>query len=384
MASVINSTPVDLYAPEGAAGSVNVTDISGGIKLASPIVAVKPNGDIVEFATNDKLDAIKASTDLLATQSTLAALKTVTDTLLTATQAILSSIGTINTNIASLNTKTTAVNTGSIAGTVELGATSLNALETISTNGLTDTQLRASPLPVNGTIALDSNTLAALENTTISGTVALDAPTLAALETINTGGLTDAQLRASALNVTVSNPTSNITGYATESTQAQVKSVLDTIAAKPDAPSTVAISNQITGYATETTLYSINGKLPALSGGRLPVELPAGSSGLTDTELRASPLQTINADLVSINDTLLTYLSAIFEKMPRIQANDRLVCDMSETSLGTITTLTTANDLLRLQNLGVNDTKVTKATDAIPMHLSNIGALHLYDKIIVS
>lgn len=39
-----------------------------------------------------------------------------------------------------------------------------------------------------------------------------------------------------------------------------------------------------------TSLGSIDGKLPALSGGRIPVVLPAGGSGLTDAELRADPV----------------------------------------------------------------------------------------------
>jgi hypothetical protein len=38
------------------------------------------------------------------------------------------------------------------------------------------------------------------------------------------------------------------------------------------------------------SLASIDSKLPALSGGRVPVELPAGGGGLTDTELRATPV----------------------------------------------------------------------------------------------
>ncbi len=46
-------------------------------------------------------------------------------------------------------------------------------------------------------------------------------------------------------------------------------------------------ANQDIGNAS---LASIDGKLPALSGGRIPVVLPAGGSGLTDAELRATPV----------------------------------------------------------------------------------------------
>lgn len=40
-----------------------------------------------------------------------------------------------------------------------------------------------------------------------------------------------------------------------------------------------------------TSLDSIDGKLPALEGGRIPVVLPAGAGGLTDDELRADPVE---------------------------------------------------------------------------------------------
>lgn len=44
-------------------------------------------------------------------------------------------------------------------------------------------------------------------------------------------------------------------------------------------------ANQVTGNAS---LASIDGKLPTLASGRIPVVLPAGGGGLTDTELRAT------------------------------------------------------------------------------------------------
>jgi hypothetical protein len=47
-----------------------------------------------------------------------------------------------------------------------------------------------------------------------------------------------------------------------------------------------------TGAATESTLSTLNTKIPTLtlSGDRLKVDVPAGASGLTDSELRASPV----------------------------------------------------------------------------------------------
>ena len=229
-----------------------------------------------------------------------------------------------------------------------------------SSDALTDEQLRAAPVPVTGpfypptqpvsaaalplpagaatetaltalkasvdalsakiaacntnSVALDSSTLAALEsiNAAISGTVvvqnfpatqqvsatSLPLPTGAATESTlagvsakmpalesgripvvlpaGGGGLTDTQLRAAPVPVDVEFPT----------TQA----VSATALPLPD------------GAATETTLAAVSAKLPALSGGRIPVELPAGGSGLTDSELRATPVP-ISAAFVKAEDS---------------------------------------------------------------------------------
>lgn len=55
-----------------------------------------------------------------------------------------------------------------------------------------------------------------------------------------------------------------------------------------------------TGAATEATLNTLEGKIPSgltVTGSRLQVELPAGGSGLTDAELRATPVE---VDVVSM------------------------------------------------------------------------------------
>lgn len=76
-----------------------------------------------------------------ATQTTLVALLTAANAIKVAAEA--------------LNTKTTAVDTGSMAGTVALDAPSLAALETVTVSnmvaqGITDAQLRATPLEIVG------------------------------------------------------------------------------------------------------------------------------------------------------------------------------------------------------------------------------------------
>jgi hypothetical protein len=85
-------------------------------------------------------------------------------------------------------------------------------------------------------------------------------------------------------------------------------------------------------------------------------------------------------------------LAAMLEKMPRVDANDRLLVNGTENTttvaisggqtLATVTTLTTLNDALRLNALGSG--AFAKPTDAMPMHLSNAGATHIYDNVKVS
>lgn len=75
------------------------------------------------------------------------------------------------------------------------------------------------------------------------------------------------------------------------------------------------------------------------------------------------------------------YLSAILERMPRVDANDKLLVSHAESNptvsiaaSQTLATLTTAGTL---QNLGA----ASRPADAVPMHLANVGALHLYDRL---
>lgn len=113
---------------------------------------------------------------------------------------------------------------------------------------LTDVQLRATPVPVSGTV------------------------------TANTGlsqPLTDTQLRNTPVPVsgTVS------TGLSQPLTDAQLRAVA------------VPVSGPLTDAQLRAAPIDVNTDLDAIiSGGRLQVELPAGGGGLTDAELRASPV----------------------------------------------------------------------------------------------
>ena len=75
-------------------------------------------------------------------------------------------------------------------------------------------------------------------------------------------------------------------------------------------------------------------------------------------------------------------LSAILEKMARVDTQDRQAVTIEAGSVGissnqTLTTLTTAGTLNNLGALG-------RPADGIPFQMSNIGALHIYNNITVS
>lgn len=90
------------------------------------------------------------------------------------------------------------------------------------------------------------------------------------------------------------------------------------------------------------------------------------------------------ADLATedTTQTLLYLLTAILEKMPRVDNADRLVVTSVEAgsqavtvSSGTVTTVTTVGNQT---NLGGRD-----ATN-IPQAVANMGTAHIYNNIIVS
>ena len=70
-------------------------------------------------------------------------------------------------------------------------------------------------------------------------------------------------------------------------------------------------------------------------------------------------------------------LAAILEKLPRVDTADRVMVSHAESHLAAVT------DLTRLSNFGSAGV-TSKPADAIPLHISNAGAMHIYDNIKVS
>lgn len=69
----------------------------------------------------------------------------------------------------------------------------------------------------------------------------------------------------------------------------------------------------------------------------------------------------------------MTYLlAAILEKLPRMDGADRLIISHAESAV----------TVSALSGLGASTTP--RPADAIPAHVSNVAALHIYDNIKVS
>ena len=180
---------------------------------------------------------------------------------------------------------------------------------------LTDTELRATAVPVSGTFWQATQPISG--SVSISGTPAVS---ISGTPTV-TGPLTDTQLRATAVPVS---------GTFWQATQ-------------PVSASALPLP---TGAATETTLAAVNGKLPALDSGRLPVVLPSGGGWLTDSELRATPVEVTNSNPAFMRAGFAEVGTGIVgkaaEEFTLLQTGSGMTVNQSAGNL-VITTGTTAN-----------------------------------------
>jgi hypothetical protein len=175
----------------------------------------------------------------------------------------------------------------------QLRATAVPVSGTVTASGpLTDVQLRATAVPISGPL-----TDAELRATAVpvSGTVTANGPLtdtqLRATPVTVTGPLTDAELRASAVPVSAA-ALPLPTGAATEAT-------LSTLNGKVTACNTGAVtvssSALPSGAATETTVAALNTKTPALGQAVMASSVPvalASDQGAVPVSASALPLPT--------------------------------------------------------------------------------------------
>ena len=159
-------------------------------------------------------------------------------------------------NLTGINTVTPSVGNGtSDTGTLRVAIASNNTAFAVTTGGLTDTQLRATPVPVSGTVT--------------------------------TGGLTDTQLRASAVPVSLTSTT--VTGNVTvvQPTGTNLHTVVDSGHVIIDSGSTTAVTGNVTvvqGTATSLNAAVVGtGTAGTAAGGVLTVQGVASMTKLLVT-----------------------------------------------------------------------------------------------------
>lgn len=82
-----------------------------------------------------------------------------------------------------------------------------------------------------------------------------------------------------------------------------------------------------------------------------------------------------NLSTEATNDMVLTLLTMILEKMPRVDANDRLMVSHAESNP---TVVLNSGTVSNVANMGGRDTA------HVPQALANMGTQHIYNNIEVS
>lgn len=165
-------------------------------------------------------------------------------------------------------------------------------------------------------------------------------------------GLTDTQLRATALSV-IPNITRG-SGVVDANTQR--------VTLATDGPTVTALSN-------------IDSKTPALVGGASPVVDAPGNALLT-------AIQANSASIEILSDTLVNLLSAIFEKMPSLTSGDRIRASVviGETS----NELNSAYGGVSSNWAGEQGSGRQFGRILEPLHFSDAGSVRIYNQIIVT
>lgn len=159
----------------------------------------------------------------------------------------------VRTAVGAPSDAESASGAGSVIGLLKRARTFLEGIFVALTNTLT---VAVQNWPSNQQVTVSNWPASQLVNgsVTVSGSV-------------TTGGLTDAELRAAPVVVSIP----GVLGVTGPLTDAQLR-------AAPVQVIDDAVLAALAAVATEATIAAINAKLPALSGGRLPIVLPPGQT----------------------------------------------------------------------------------------------------------
>lgn len=310
----------NVTANQGAGGPVFRTDEVGGVHTPISKVAFGVDGTVTTVDASNPLPVSVASAvvsgEVSLDAATLTALETVQIGNFPASQTVDGSVSVSNFPATQPISGTVTANTGL---SQPLTDTQLRASAVpVSTGGITDAQLRATPVPISGSVT--------------------------------TGGLTDAQLRATA--VPVSGTVTANTGLTQPLTDTQLRAADVKVSLDGE---TVAINN-----------FPDTQKISAVS-----MPLPAGAS----TDATAQAIQSLSDQIKIMTDTMLYYMTAVLEKMPRVTGNDQAAIVAEG---GTLSTVTTCGTVTTISQIGTRAAMTT--ADAQIMQ----GTSHLYNNILVS
>ena len=299
----------------------------------------------------------------LALDSTLDALKTVTDGLLLAASAI-------QVATEALNVKAVTLDTAHVAGSVDIDnfpvtqpVSGTVAVSNMVSQGLTDAQLRATALPVSGPLTDTQIRATALP---VSGTVAVNNQP--------SQPLTDTQLRAADVKITLDSEQISIANF--PGTQ--------------PVSGTVSVSNMISQGLTDTQLRAtaipVSGPLTdtQIRATALPVSGTVAISNqltqpLTDAQIRATALPVLVSNSNLAAEESIQELQAIEQRIKALNVNiQRLSFDATSqlrvlvSSLPTLSTVTTVGTVTT-GNIGFGDCGKTSAAILTSRQAFHVG-----------
>lgn len=283
-ASAVPISAASLPLPTGAATSANQVTANASLssidsKLTSPLAVIGPLTDTELRATPVPISGTVSTNGLTDAELRASPVDISASSLpLPSGAATSANQVTANASLSSIDSKLTAPLsvTGPLTD-VQLRATPVPVSGTISTNGLTDAELRASPVDISASsLPLPTGAATSANQVTANASLSsIDSKLTAPLAV--TGPLTDTELRASAVPVSAASlplPT----GAATAANQATANASLSSIDSKLTAPLSVtgpltdaelratavpvsmASAPLPTGAATEATLSSFSDK----------------------------------------------------------------------------------------------------------------------------
>lgn len=286
----------NVQANAGSGGAIFKTDEVGGVHTPISKIAFGVDGVVTPVDGSNPLPVV-ASGEVSLSAGTLSALETVQVGNFPTTQPISGSVSVSNFPTSQPVTGTFWQATQPVSGTV--------TANTGLSQPLTDTQLRSTPVPISGSVT--------------------------------TGGITDTQLRATA--VPISGTVTANTGLTQPLTDAQLRAA--------------------------DVKVSLDGEMVAITAAVLP--LPSGAA--TEATITSSD---------QLLDELVFILQSILEKMPRVTGNDQAAVSVEAGSLSTVSTVTTCGTLTTVSQIGTRSAMT--AADAMIMQ----GTSHIYNNLVVS